>query len=84
MRAIKAVLFHLLMTFRGLFLTACQLLSGLFLLFFIVTLFLGSSFDVWTQMSVLAVAVGFGALGWYYDVLLLKLKPDNVDLTLFQ
>lgn len=32
----------------------------------------------------LGFAVGFGALAWYYDVLLLKLKPDDLDMALSQ
>jgi len=36
------------------------------------------------KLTFLVFAVGFGALAWYYDMLILKLKPDNVDLVLFQ
>jgi len=84
MRAIKTLFFHLLRTFRGLFLLVCKLLSGLFLLGFIVTLFAGDRITIGNQILILVFAVGFGALAWYYDMLILKLKPDNVDLTLYQ
>ncbi|MCA7083373.1 hypothetical protein K7G19_07140 [Cupriavidus sp. DB3] len=84
MRAIKTVLFHLLRTFRGLFLFGCKLLSGLFLLGFIVTLFAGDRIGLGQKLTILAFSVGFGALAWYYDMLILRLKPDNVELTLFQ
>ncbi|MBB2918351.1 hypothetical protein [Cupriavidus alkaliphilus] len=84
MRAIKTILFHLLRTFRGLFLLACKLLSGVFLLGFGIALFSGDRLGLGSKISLLALAVGFGALAWYYDMLMLKLKPDNVELTLFQ
>lgn len=84
MRALKTILFHLLRTFRGLFLLACKLLSGVFLLGFGMLLLGGDRFGLGSKISMLALAVGFGALAWYYDMLILKLKPDNVELTLFQ
>lgn len=83
MRALKTVLFHLLYTFRGLFRLACRLLGGIFLLFFGASLFV-EQIHLGQSLFFLALAVGFGALAWYYDVLLLKLKPENVDLVLLQ
>ncbi len=84
MRALKTILFHLLRTFRGLFLLGCKLLSGLSLLGFIFTLFGGDRVGLGLKVTLLAFSVGFGALAWYYDMLILKFKPDNVELTLFQ
>lgn len=84
MRAIKTILFHILRTFRGLFLLGSKLLSGICLLAFGMTLFAGDRATIGMKLTTLVFAVGFGALAWYYDMLILKLKPDNVDLTLFQ
>lgn len=86
MRAIKTVLFHLLYTFRGLVRLVCKLLSGLFLFGFIFGLFAIANRDgmVGGTLSMLAFCVGFGALAFYYDVLLLKLKPEGIDLVLLQ
>ncbi|MDF3933757.1 hypothetical protein [Pseudomonas citronellolis] len=86
MRVIKTVLFHLLYTFRGLVLLICKLLSGLFLFGFLFGLFGVFSREgmVGMTLTTLAFCVGFGALAFYYDVLLLKLKPEGIDLTLIQ
>lgn len=83
MRALKTVCFHLLNTFRGLFRLACKILGGLFILIFLVSFF-ADQLTFGQGVFALAMGVGFGALAWYYDVLLLKLKPENVDLILMQ
>ncbi|MGP3789445.1 hypothetical protein [Pseudomonas sp. B392_1p] len=83
MRALKTVFFHLLYTFRGLFRLACKILGGLSLLGFVFSLF-WDHFTTGQSVFALALSVSLGALAWYYDVLLLKLKPDNVDLILMQ
>jgi hypothetical protein len=86
MRALKTILFHLLRTFRGIVLLGCKILSGVFLIGFILMLLIGSGHQgaFGMKLTFLVFAVGFGALAWYYDMLILKLKPDNVDLVLFQ
>ena len=86
MRALKTILFHLLRTFRGIVLLGCKVLSGLFLIGFILLLFIGAGHSGTFGMKITfpVFAVGFGALAWYYDMLMLKVKPDNVDLALFQ
>ena len=83
MRVVRTILFHLLSTFRGWFLFVCRLLSGVSLLGLFLAPFVGID-SVWARVALLVSAVGFTALSWYYDVLMLKLKPDNVDLTLLQ
>ncbi|MFP3709735.1 hypothetical protein SB783_37610 [Paraburkholderia sp. SIMBA_009] len=84
MRVLMTVLFHILYTLRGLFRIVCRLLSGLFLFGFLGTLVFGGGRVGWSpKLTMLAFGVGFGALAWYYDVLLLKLAPENVNLVLF-
>lgn len=83
MRALKTACFHLLYTFRGLFRLACRILGGFFLLGFVFSLF-WDHFTTGQSITALVMSVGFGALAWYYDVLLLKLKPEGVDLSLVQ
>lgn len=84
MRVLMTVLFHVLYTFRGLVRVVCKLLSGLFLFGFLGTLVFGTGKVGWSpKLTMFALGVGFGALSWYYDVLLFKLKPDNIDLVLW-
>jgi len=84
MRAIKTILFHLLRTFRGLVLTCFKFLGGIFIFGFIAMLIFGSEMRFMPKLMSFTFGVGFSVLAWYYDVLLLKLKPDNVDFVLLQ
>jgi hypothetical protein len=86
LRQNQTILFHLLRTFRGIVLLGCKVLSGLFLIGFILLLFVGAGHPGTFGMKItfLVFVVGFGALAWYNDMLILKVKPDNGDLALFQ
>ena len=84
MRALKTILFHVLYTFRGLVLIICKLFSGLFLVGFLLFFFMGTGLPIAYKLVMLLLSVGFGMLAWYYDVLLLKLQPENIDLILMK
>ena len=85
MRLLKTILFHILMTFRSIFLGSFQLLSKFFIFAFVLMLLMGGQ-KIPLMMKVLSfsLGVGFAALSWYYDLLVLKLQPENIDLSLFQ
>lgn len=85
MRVLKTVLFHILYTFRGLVLVLCRLLSGLFLFGFLGTLIFGGGRVGWSpKLTMLAFGIGFGALSWYYDRLVIYLAPENSNLVLYR
>jgi len=79
-KSIKMMLFQFLYMFRGFFrfclkglsiyVTATGLLGMLIGFPFLISLL------IFTTGLILSVVV------WYYDVFLLKLQPDNMDLTL--
>ncbi|MEW5688181.1 MAG: hypothetical protein AB1942_24955 [Pseudomonadota bacterium] len=82
MRLIKTLLFHILMTFRGLIVGACRILSGL-LLFAFLFLLLGGKGVPWDVKAwTLGFAVALGALAFWYDRLLLWLAPEGATLWL--
>ncbi len=80
LRLIKTVLFHILMTFRGLFKFSCKLFGGIFIVSFLASI--TSGLPIIAKISCFTFGIGFSALGWYYDLLLLKLKPVNIELYL--
>jgi hypothetical protein len=85
MRVLKTLLFHILYTFRGLVLLVCRIFTGLFLFGFVMTLIVGGGRVGWSEkLTLFALGVGFGALSWYYDALLLKLAPEGSNLVLYR
>jgi len=78
-RMIKRASFELLYMFRGPFTS----LFGFFRMYFIGTFIASIIFGVpfFISILILVVAVIFSLISWYYDILLIKLQPDNMDLT---
>lgn len=86
MRTLKTILFHILYTFRPLILICFKLMAGLLFLFvFLLEMtFSKDIIPLATLASWFVLGVGFSALAWYYDVLILKLQPSNTELFLYK
>lgn len=91
MQVLRTVSFHVLMLFRGIFRFASKLLGGFFLCSFLAIVIMHLSdikmmpikHEIALAILSLLFALGFSMLGWYYDVLVLRLKPNNAELTLY-
>ena len=87
MKALKTVLFHILYTFRG---TIRLVLNAIFSIGFIGSIILiiiksqSKHFTLGYLPWGLFFIIGSKIALWNYDKLLLKLKPDNINLILFQ
>lgn len=85
MRILKTILFHFLMPLRRLMLFICKLLAGLFIFSGLMMLvFLGKQMNIMAVIFTLVLGIGFSALSWYYDKLLLWLQPEGTDLILYR
>lgn len=83
MRILKTIIFHLLMVFRKPILLLCKILSGMFILGFLLSIFV-EEFPFMMKFMWLSFGVGFSVISWYYDSLILLLKPDEVELLLMR
>lgn len=85
--ALKIILFHILYTFRGIVRFILKILAGIGLLALLVLTAIRLSGEhlagilYWTAAFWLIVP---NLVLWYYDVILLKLKPDDIELFLMQ
>jgi hypothetical protein len=79
-RITKRVSFELLYMFRGLFTSLFNFLRMYFMGTFIASIIFGVPFFI--SVLILGVALIFSLISWYYDILLMKLQPDNMELTL--
>ncbi|AOZ48797.1 hypothetical protein [Chromobacterium vaccinii] len=81
MELLKGILFHVLMTFRGMIQAVLKIAGGLMMLAAIVWGIYGQ----YTLAGGLAVcAVVVNAVGWGYDSIVLKLAPPGSDLGLYR
>ena len=88
MRILKAIVFHFLMTFRGIIKLIFKILKWISLLGFFGFLLIG-----WSHEKDIAYFLILGTYGlmslvfiladWHYDTLILKLKPNNIELILY-
>lgn len=83
MNILKALIFYPMMFVRGLFMSISNFIGVILMLFFFVTCI----FDLlpWTaRLLALGLAFVLFLLRYFYDIILLKLNPNNVDLSLYQ
>ena len=85
MGILKRIAFELMYSLRGFVRSVLVWLSywvmfGSLLLFGLMTL---ADYDnAWTYLILFPVGFGLWNLAWFYDVVLLKLAPNNMTLTL--
>ncbi len=79
-KAIKMILFQFLLMFRRLFRGCLNGLGIYFTATGVLAMLIGFPFLI--SLLVFIIGIMLSVLTWYYDVLLFKLQPDNVDLTL--
>lgn len=82
MRTLKVILAHFLCAFRGFALLLCRVFSAVSLMTFAWCLMAWEQIPVWPVLLSLALAIGFAALNWYYDMLIIKLRPKSMRLML--
>ncbi len=73
----KSIVFHIMITFRWLFMTTSKILSALMIFVLIFYVFNDASNQAVNLIITFMLAVIFGAFSWYYDVLLEKLESQN-------
>jgi hypothetical protein len=83
-RAAKLILFHILLTFRGIILRVSKLLSiaslcGLFLVMNISEL---NHIPMSAKLLLLTGGIIFTSICWFYDYLILYLKPKRLNIWL--
>lgn len=79
-KAIKMMLFQFLYMFRGLFCGCLNFLSTYITVTGLLAMLVGFPFFI--SLLVFIVGLILSLLAWYYDILLIKLQPDNMNLTL--
>lgn len=86
MHIIKTLVFHLLMTFRGLVLFTSKILSIIFLTGFCALIFIQEFNAVSLAPKILALVFGilFTMINWFYDYLLIYLKPKILEVAFFR
>ena len=84
MRIIKTIIFHLLLSTRGII----RLLSKLFAIMFIfmfISLFLISDFagaPFAAKTISLVFSILFTTIYWFYDYLIFYFQPENIEISL--
>lgn len=81
-RILKVTLAHILCASRGFSLLLCSVLSTLSLMVFVWCLMAWEYISVWPVFLSLGGAIGFAALYRYYDMLVFRLRPKSMRLTL--
>jgi len=86
---LKSICFHILSSFRGLIILLTRLFQGIALIFAAVMVVVNLIQDKankhwWMVFLWLAFFVLASIFTHYYDVLILKLKPDDLDITLYK
>ncbi len=87
MNLIKTLIFHLLLTFRGLILGISKLFSLLFLMSFCLIMFITEFRSVTPlagKIMVLTVGIFSTLINWFYDYLVLYFSPDNIEVRLYR
>lgn len=84
LKLLKSIIFYPMLWLRGVLLGICKIISGVFLLGFIVSLFYGKSAPLSMKIILGVLSFIFFILSFWYDTLLLKLNPTDIELTLFQ
>ena len=82
MSSLKKALYYLLLYARTLFIASNKLLSILFVLCAIILFLIGN--HLLGFVTLLALSFGTFMLRQFYDFILLKLTPENIELTLSQ
>jgi hypothetical protein len=82
MSVLKSVLFHTLMTFRGLILTLTKLVGFFAVLMFLLSFIFGLTAMLSLKIMLLATAVSMTFLSWWYDRIVLALRPPGFHLIL--
>lgn len=86
MAIIKTLLFHVLLSFRGLILGVSKLLSFAFLGSFLAVIFFNDLAAVPAASKAMMACAGilFTAIYWFYDYLIFYLKPKMLDMMLLK
>jgi Na+/melibiose symporter-like transporter len=75
----KTFLFHILRTFRFVFVNGAKLLSALLTLGVVIAIFSDDSPGAGAVFAWAIMAVVLGMFAWYYDSLLRKLEPKKTQ-----
>lgn len=89
MGALKSITFHILSSFRGLIIILLKLIKLIAILFSAVMIFVNLFQDKankhwWIVVVWILIFILSSVFMHYYDVLILKLKPDDLDITLYK
>jgi len=83
---IKTLLFHILLSFRGLILAVSKFLSFVFLGGFLAATFITdlSAVPMTAKVSMASLGILFILLNWFYDYLIFYFKPRMLDIMLIK
>jgi len=86
MRALKIIMFHILLSCRGIILGASKLFALMFLgTFCLVTCFSDlHGISMAAKIMILIFGMIFTMIFWFYDYLILYLKPKMLDIMLLK
>ncbi len=84
MQPLKTIIFHFLLSFRGLIRFISKLLSATFILTFLSMMFLKEFNDVGTIVKAITflLAIIFTGIYWLYDYLIYYFQPKNLNVLL--
>jgi hypothetical protein len=85
MKFIKIIMFRLLLTIRGIVLTASKLLALVFLMGAMGIIFMDEFKNVSVAVKIIAVMLGifFTLINWLYDYLVFYFAPNDTEVTLY-
>jgi len=86
MAAIKIILFHILLSSRGIILGTSKLLALVFLSTAASIVFVNDISEIRTSTSIAIGAFGilFTSIYWFYDYLIFYLKPKILDIMILK
>jgi len=86
MTVIKTILFHLLMSLRGIILSISKLLAIAFFLAAILMIVIHTShhMPLIAKITALTLGVFFTSINWFYDYLIFYFEPENIEVRLFR
>jgi hypothetical protein len=86
MRIIKTIIFHILLSLRGLVLTISKLLAFASFGAFAIIIFTNelSAIPLAAKIAIAAYSILFTSIYWFYDYLILYLQPEMLDIKLLK